>query len=104
MAFKGRRLHGWPKRKVGGQRHPEDLYQKNLLVKNELVVNDRKVEKVDSTQRVADELRQTGVPQGTVVLAKEQTMSRGRHSREWRSPEGGHRMSLALRLTRTTGI
>ncbi len=49
MAFKVRRLYGWPKRRGGGQRYPEDLYQKNLLVKNELVVNDRKVEKVDWT-------------------------------------------------------
>jgi hypothetical protein len=35
-------------------------------------VNDRRVEKVDSTRRVADELAQTGVPQGTVALVEEQ--------------------------------
>ncbi len=40
-------------------------------------MNDKKVEKVDSTRRVADELAQTGVPQGTVVLAKGQTLGRG---------------------------
>ncbi len=40
-------------------------------------MNDRKVEKADSTRPVADELAQTGVPQGTVVLVKEQTLGRG---------------------------
>jgi hypothetical protein len=59
------------------QRHSGDPHQKNLLVENEPVVNDRKVEKVDSTRRVADEEAQTGVPQGTDVLAKEQTLGRG---------------------------
>ena len=85
-----------------GQRHPEDLYQKNFLLKNELVVNDRKVGKVDSTQRVADGLAQTGAPHGTVVLTTQQTLGRGR-GREWRSPEGELYMSLVLRPTRTAG-
>jgi hypothetical protein len=53
---------------VKGQRHPKTFYQKNLLVRNELVVNDRKLEEVGSTQRVADELRQTGVPRGAFVF------------------------------------
>jgi hypothetical protein len=66
-----------PKRRGRGQRHPGDPYQKNLLLENEAIVNDRRVENVDSARRVADELAQTGVPQETVALVEEQTLDRG---------------------------
>ncbi len=58
------------------------------------------VDKVDSTQRVADEMARSGAPQGQVVLATEQVMGRGRFDRAWYSPAGGLYMSLVLRPTR----
>jgi BirA family biotin operon repressor/biotin-[acetyl-CoA-carboxylase] ligase len=41
--------------------------------------------KVDSTNRVALDLGQAGEPEGTVVLAEEQTAGRGRAGRAWHS-------------------
>ncbi len=55
------------------------------------------VGRVDSTQRVADEMARSGAPQGQVVAATEQLMGRGRFDRSWSSPEGGLYMSLVLR-------
>lgn len=55
------------------------------------------VGRVDSTQRIADEMARSGAPHGRVVVATEQVMGRGRFDRSWRSPEGGLYMSLVLR-------
>jgi BirA family biotin operon repressor/biotin-[acetyl-CoA-carboxylase] ligase len=62
------------------------------------------VGKVDSTQRVADGMAQSGAPQGRVVLATEQAMGRGRLEREWLSPKGGLYMSVVLRPTRKSKV
>jgi hypothetical protein len=70
-------LQSTPIRRPAVERDTLETFKENFLVENAPVVNDRKVEKVDSTRRVADELAQTGVPQGTVVLAKEQALGRG---------------------------
>jgi BirA family biotin operon repressor/biotin-[acetyl-CoA-carboxylase] ligase len=46
---------------------------------------------------VARELAGRGAPEGTIVIAGEQTAGRGRHGRAWRSPPGGAWFSLVLR-------
>ena len=53
---------------------------------------------VDSTNLLARELARQGAPEGTLVLAEEQTSGRGRRGREWRSPGGANLLfSLLLR-------
>jgi BirA family biotin operon repressor/biotin-[acetyl-CoA-carboxylase] ligase len=54
-------------------------------------------ETIGSTQERARELARSGVPHGTLVVAKVQTGGRGRRGRVWLSPEGGIWMSLVLR-------
>jgi BirA family biotin operon repressor/biotin-[acetyl-CoA-carboxylase] ligase len=54
-------------------------------------------ERVDSTNDVARTLAEGGAPEGTVVLAREQTAGRGRLGRPWVSPPGGIWMSVVLR-------
>lgn len=52
----------------------------------------------ESTQIIAHQLAQQGVPDGTIVLAEEQTAGRGRLSRKWDSVYGkGIWMSVVLR-------
>jgi BirA family transcriptional regulator, biotin operon repressor / biotin---[acetyl-CoA-carboxylase] ligase len=54
--------------------------------------------KTDSTNRVAMELGYAGEPEGTVVLAEEQTAGRGRAGRAWHSDRGtGLYFTLLLR-------
>ncbi len=52
---------------------------------------------VDSTNRVARELGLAGTPDGTTVLAEEQTAGRGRRGRSFASPRGGVYLSTVLR-------
>ena len=54
--------------------------------------------KVDSTNRVALELGHAGEPEGTIVLAEEQTAGRGRAGRSWHSERAvGIYVTLLLR-------
>ncbi|WP_338729284.1 biotin--[acetyl-CoA-carboxylase] ligase [Haladaptatus sp. DJG-WS-42] len=53
-------------------------------------------ESIDSTNRRARELAKEGA-ENVVVLADEQTGSRGRLNRDWQAPAGGVWMSLVLR-------
>lgn len=54
--------------------------------------------KTDSTNRVAMELGFSGEPEGTVVMAEEQTAGRGRAGRAWHSQKGtGLYISILLR-------
>jgi BirA family transcriptional regulator, biotin operon repressor / biotin---[acetyl-CoA-carboxylase] ligase len=54
--------------------------------------------KTDSTNRVALELGNAGEPEGTVVMAEEQTAGRGRAGRGWHSERGtGLYFTLLLR-------
>lgn len=50
-----------------------------------------------STNDTAKELAHSGSPEGTVVVAEEQTAGRGRRGRSWYSPPGGLWFSLVLR-------
>ncbi len=52
---------------------------------------------VDSTNRAAKDLAEDGVPEGTVVLAEEQSQGKGRMNRHWHSPAGGIWLSVILR-------
>ena len=52
---------------------------------------------VGSTMDVARSLAELGWPEGTVVVAEEQTVGRGRLGRPWASPRGGLWFSLLLR-------
>jgi len=53
---------------------------------------------IDSTNTKAKELAMAGAPHGTLVLAEEQTMGKGRMGRRWVSPYGtGIWMSVILR-------
>lgn len=56
--------------------------------------------KVGSTNAVARELAEEGAPEGTVVLAREQTEGRGRSERRWYSPPGGLYLSMVFRPDR----
>lgn len=55
------------------------------------------LDSVDSTQAYMEELAEKGAPEGTVVLALEQTSGKGRMNRPWSSPRGGLWFSLLLR-------
>lgn len=50
-----------------------------------------------STNDDAKSLARAGAPEGTVVLASEQTLGRGRLGRGWSSPPGGAYVSVVLR-------
>lgn len=53
---------------------------------------------VTSTQKLAQNLASDGVPEGTIVVADQQTNGRGRMSREWYSPSGtGIWMTMIVR-------
>lgn len=55
-------------------------------------------ERVESTMDVARRLAdEEDAPEGTVVVAREQTAGRGRGGRSWRSPPGGVYLSVVFR-------
>ena len=54
-------------------------------------------ERVASTQDLAHQLAGDGAPDGTTVVAVEQTAGRGSRGREWTSPRGGLWLSVVLR-------
>ncbi|PKM81393.1 MAG: biotin--[acetyl-CoA-carboxylase] ligase [Firmicutes bacterium HGW-Firmicutes-14] len=80
---------------------PDRLYEHELsgLLRTELI--GKKIvycESVDSTNNLARTLAQEGSPDGTVVIAEEQTGGRGRMGRSWYSPPGqGIWFTLILR-------
>lgn len=55
-------------------------------------------ESVTSTQKIAQTLANNGTPEGTIVVADQQTSGRGRMAREWYSPSGtGIWMSMIVK-------
>jgi BirA family biotin operon repressor/biotin-[acetyl-CoA-carboxylase] ligase len=57
----------------------------------------RSLARVDSTNDVARALASEGAPEGTLVVAEEQSAGRGRERRTWVSPKGNLYASLVLR-------
>ncbi|WP_425517601.1 biotin--[acetyl-CoA-carboxylase] ligase [Paenibacillus oenotherae] len=80
---------------------PSKLTLPELLVKLEgttLVRSIKLLDSVDSTQNIAQQMAEEGAPEGTLVIADQQTNGRGRLGRSWVSPAGkGVWMSLVLR-------
>ena len=54
----------------------ESIFSRNIIIH----------ERLESTNTVAKELAAKGEPEGTVILAEEQTAGRGRMDRKWLSP------------------
>ncbi|AET65848.1 birA, biotin-(acetyl-CoA-carboxylase) ligase [Desulfosporosinus orientis DSM 765] len=54
-------------------------------------------EDLPSTNERAKELARQGTVHGQIVLAKKQSLGKGRLQRQWESPEGGLWMSIVLR-------
>jgi len=52
---------------------------------------------LESTMVTAREMAEKGAPEGTVIIADQQTHGRGRNGRTWESPQGGLYLSLILR-------
>ncbi len=65
----------------------EDIFWRDLRI----------LETVGSTNDLLKEMAQEGAPEGTVLIAEEQTAGRGRHGRAWHSPKGGAWFSILLR-------
>jgi len=74
-----------------------DIAQKEYGQDLPEIVKVVELEETDSTNRVAKELAAAGAPEGTLVIAKKQSMGRGRLGRSFFSPEGGIYMSMVLR-------
>ncbi|SEN26773.1 biotin--[acetyl-CoA-carboxylase] ligase [Paenibacillus sp. OV219] len=63
-----------------------------------LVQNVKLFDSVDSTQNIVQRLAEDGAPEGTLVIAEQQTSGRGRMGRKWVSPSSkGIYMSYVLR-------
>jgi BirA family biotin operon repressor/biotin-[acetyl-CoA-carboxylase] ligase len=80
---------------------PERLDANAIVSKRKAKLLGRSVklyDEIDSTQNAALELVRTGAPEGTLVIAEQQTSGRGRMGRPWHSPHGkGIWMSLILK-------
>jgi len=81
---------------------PDKVYGYDIAgLLNTKVIGKRSIhhyDKIDSTNSKAYELAETGVDEGTIVIAESQTHGRGRLGRKWVSPEpGGVYMSIILR-------
>ncbi|WP_257351786.1 biotin--[acetyl-CoA-carboxylase] ligase [Pseudalkalibacillus decolorationis] len=76
--------------------HPGEI--KNQLTTKKLGQNVHFEEQVTSTQEIAHRIAMEGAPEGTIVIAEQQTTGRGRLGRPWHSPKGsGIWMSIILR-------
>ncbi|WP_308639170.1 biotin--[acetyl-CoA-carboxylase] ligase [Paenibacillus silvisoli] len=89
----GYRLTGKPDRLS-----PQELTLKLQSKEVTLIKSIRCFDSVDSTQNIAQRLAEDGAPEGTLIVAEQQTSGRGRLGRKWVSPSGkGVYMSFILR-------
>lgn len=54
-------------------------------------------DKLESTNNTAKKFVDQGAPEGTVIIAEEQTAGRSRKKADWASPQGGIYMTMILR-------
>ena len=79
------------------QRRTKCLSNPQSVIRNPQWIIHR-FESVTSTNDAAIRMAEEGAPEGTVVIASEQTGGRGRHGRHWTSPPGaGLYLSIVLR-------
>ncbi len=80
---------------------PDDLAAALAVAGDRIGIFSRQIlwyAQVGSTNDVAATLADRGEPEGTLVIADEQTAGRGRHGRAWASPPGaGLYMSIVMR-------
>ncbi len=100
LRSKGYKIMGTPKQGYHLAETPDvlsvDKILKNLKTKSfgkNLIL----LEQIGSTQTEAKILAEKGLPEGTVVLAEEQTAGKGRLGRDWESARGGLWFSIILR-------
>lgn len=74
---------------------PEDL-REHLADRGD-ITNILHFDLIDSTQTAAKKCADEGAPEGTLVIAEQQSASYGRLKRHWSSPRGGLWFSLVLR-------
>lgn len=67
------------------------------LAKKSLITSVEVLEETDSTNRAAKELATKGAAEGTLLVAKRQSMGKGRLGRSFFSPKGGIYMSAVLK-------
>ena len=80
----------------------DDILPLNVLKRESFVSSwsgrIQRMDTVTSTQEEAKKLAESGAPEGSAIIAEEQTGGRGRMGRKWHSPRGkGIWMSLVLR-------
>lgn len=69
----------------------------SALSKESIISSVQVAEETDSTNNAAKELARQGAPEGTLFVAKRQSMGKGRLGRNFFAPEGGIYMSVVLR-------
>lgn len=85
----------------------DDLRLANFYIEDigsRLRFNVHYVESCNSTQDIADLLACRGASEGTVVLAEEMTMGRGRLGRKWSAHRGGLWFTIILRPKHVRGL
>lgn len=62
-----------------------------------MIYHVERFEALGSTNDYLKQIAESGAPEGTVVIAEEQTAGKGRLGRSWDSPEGGAWFSVLLK-------
>ncbi|MCM3040114.1 biotin--[acetyl-CoA-carboxylase] ligase [Paenibacillus motobuensis] len=80
---------------------PERIHEEDVLSSLQTVTFGRQIHVMDVVKTTQDEVRalaEQGAAEGTLVIAEEQTVGRGRQGRKWYSPSGkGIWMSMLLK-------
>lgn len=96
---RGYRLHPVPTERIQQALTLNEYSLSEAVRENPFLSSFLLLPEADSTNRIGKELAVKGAPEGTLIIAKRQTMGRGRLSRSFFSPEGGIYMSILLRPT-----